>query len=665
MGYDPKLVTPFDGGGLVNYYKPWLIGDEAFPFIEDAYAWRGTVRKREGYSLLAVLPTTPIQGLRTFYVNTGASINEQLIGFSTTKAYLLVSSPAIQFNDISFFQTTGAAISWTGAVTDFFWTSNFAGSLWATNNVDPLRFWNGTPGALAVSGGWNNQRPTLNGANVLQRCAIVIPYKGRLVVLNTVEGTIDGAGNPTSQAFFFQRARWCQIGTPYVPATGGDPAVITPGTFVTQADAWRDDIPGRGGFIDADTTERIVSAAIVRDVLLVFFQNSTWRLRYTGNEVLPFIWERLNTQYGSESTFSTIAFDDAALTFSRRGFVASDTNTVDRIDEKIPDQSFFEMRYGTSSATLQYIQGIRDYYRQTAYWCYQDTQSTAASGVNNKVLAYNYLDKTYAIFNQPFRCFGYYKQFFDLQWQSATFSWANANFPWQGDEQSQFPLVVAGDTSNGNVYVVYDTTKDAQDNSTNFGFNIFTKRFNPYIAEGKRAKLAFVDVYCSTNPGGEITVNHYVDDQEVPVITKSVQLFSRGVNNITSITPGLVTTQIVTQNPHLLATGANVTLGAIVGSIGEVLNNQTYVATVVNATTITVLANTLGKVYVTAGYIYQGLFQDNTATYVRVYLGAIARMHQLQFTLTTAQIADPIKGLAQFEMQGFVAWFRKEGRIDR
>jgi preprotein translocase subunit YajC len=666
MSYEPKLVTPFDGGGLIEYYKPWLIGNQAFAVLDDAYAWRGTIRKREGYSLLATMPTSPVQGLRTYYLNTGSTLNEQLIGFSTTKAYLLVSSPATQFNDISFFQTSGAAISWTGTATDFFWTSNYAGSLWTTNNVDPLRFWNGTPGALAVSGGWNNQRPTLNGSNVLQRCLMVIPYCGRLVVFSTVEGTINaGTGAPTSSTFYFQRARWSQRATPYVPATGGDPAVITANSFGSDADAWRDDIPGRGGYADAATSERIVSAAIIKNTLIVFFQNSTWRLNYTGNEVLPFEWERINTQYGAEATFSTISFDEQALAFSRRGFIASDTNSVLRIDEKIPDQVFFKMKFGSDASTIQRIHGIRDYYRQMAYWCYQDTQTTGSA--NNKVLAYNYLDKTWARFNQPFRCFGYYKQFNDLQWQNATFAWSDANIPWQGSQQSQFPAVVAGDASNGNVYVVYDVIGNSQDKDgtvdvANFGFDIRTKRFNPYISEGRKCKLSYVDLYCTFNPGGEITVKHYVDDQSTPVMTKTVEIFSRGVISISSITVG-ATTQIVTATNHGLATGDEITIGSIVGTVSDVLNNQTFAVTVVNATTLTIAVNTIGLVYSSGGYIWESVLPQGDAKYVRVFLGAVAHMHQLQFTLTPAQIAEPTKGTAQFEMQGFVAWFRPEGRI--
>ena len=590
MNYEPRLISPFDNGGLITYYKPFLIGDQAFPVLEDAYAWRGSLWKREGYSLLATLPTVPVQGLKTYYLNTGSSQTEQTIGFSTTKAYLLISSPSIQFSNISFFQTTGAAISWTGTSADFFWASNFAGSLWATNNTDPLRFWNGTPGSLGVNGGWNNQRPTLDGsANVLQKCALVLPYKGRIVVLNTQEGTIDGSGNPLTSTNYFQRARWCQLGTPYVPASGGDPVVVTPSGFTTDTNSWRQDIPGRGGYIDADTNERVVSAGIIKDILIVFFQKSTWRLRYTGNEVLPFIWERINTQYGSESALSTVSFDEGALSFSRFGFVESDTNQVVRVDQKIPDQTFFEMRYGSSASSLQAVQGIRDYYRQTAYWCYQDTNQTAT--FNNQVLAYNYLDKTWAIFNQHFRTFGYYKQFFDLQWQNATFTWSSANSPWQGPQQSQFPQVLAAeaDPTSGNVYVVYETTSDAQDvnadgSLSNFNFDIVTKKFNPYLDQGHRCRLQYVDVYCSANDGGEFTLNAYIDDEEdTPQISKRVQI------------------------------------------------SET----------------------------------QRSARYVRVFLGAIGRLIQLELTLSSPQLADNESGQVQLEIQALVIWTRREGRIKR
>lgn len=639
------MIAPFDseGAGLVEYYKPWLIGNDAFPIIEDAYCWRGNVRKREGDILLGTLPTTPVQGLRTYLVP--GSGDQQLVAFSKTKSYLFNTGTQV-FDDINF-TPAPAAFFWTGGNDAYFWTCNYANAMWTTNfesTTDHIKFWNGS-----ATAGWSTHQPVVNGTTTLDGALIILPYKGRLVVLNTVEGGVA----------FRNRARWSQIGTPYLSATAG--VYVPPAPFnvvaATNNNSWRDDIPGRGGFIDADTSERIVSAGIVRDTLIVFFQRSTWRLRYTGNEILPFIWERINTQYGSEATFSTIPFDEALLTFSRFGFIAADTNSVARIDEKIPDQSF-QIETGTTLANLNRIHGIRDFYRQTAYWAYPAENTSVYP---DRVLDYNYLEKTWSRFNQSFRVFGYYNTFNDKTWANAGTSWETSDFPWSSPwNQNQFPQIVAGDSSlnSGNIYIVYDNVNIDQDDvsyditnitaanpavvttsvintfvtghsvlingvtgtmagtlNTNsftitvltqttfsinvdttaltytgggtatstvpYNFNIYTKRFNPYIKLGTRAKLAYVDIYCTGNVNSQITLHHYIDDEDgFPILTKTVNCSS-----------------------------------------------------------------------------------TNQAQYVRVFLGSIGRFHQLQLTLSSSQLEDPEQGTAQFEMQGMLLWFRPEGRI--
>lgn len=169
-----------------------------------------------------------------------------------------------------------------------------------------------------------------------------------------------------------------------------------PGPFSNDINAWRSDIPGKGGFNDADTSERIVSATIIKDTMIVYFQRSTWRLRYTGSEILPFIWERLNTQLGSESPYSTVAFDEVGITFSRYGWIAADTNDVARIDLDIPDDSFKFEGVNIGLSGLNKVQGIRDYYRNFAYFSYIPLNQSTTT----QIYAYNYIDKSWTIF-QP------------------------------------------------------------------------------------------------------------------------------------------------------------------------------------------------------------------------------------------------------------------------
>src|SRR4029077_9716800 len=63
---------------------------------------------------------------------------------------------------------------------------------------------------------------------------------------------------------FQQRVRFSQNGDPTDTANG-----------------WLEDVPGRGGYIDAPTKEAIISAEFLRDRLIVFFERSTWELVYT------------------------------------------------------------------------------------------------------------------------------------------------------------------------------------------------------------------------------------------------------------------------------------------------------------------------------------------------------------------------------------------------
>lgn len=732
MGYEPRLITFFNNG-LVKKFKPWLISNDAFPDISNAYPWRGVVKKREGYQFFAALPggDAPVQGLKN-WINP-STLSQTLVAFSITKSYAY--DPLLNiFVDISFL-ASGAAFSWINTINDYFWASNYAGSMWVTNNVPGqfMRYWTGV-----TVNGWSNFRPTVNGTTQMLRALIIIPYKGRLVALNTFE---TGASFPS-------RARWSQIGTPYTSnttatnitnITAANPAVVTvgstagfvigqpagildvqgsmasllnfnqfnvsaigggtitidvdttgltyvggtgtaqgPGTTVPPTPfqisifGWRDDIPGRGGYVDADTSERIVSAEIVKDVLIVAFQRSTWRLRYTGNEILPFIWERLNTQYGAESTFSNIPFDEDALFFSRFGWIASTTNDVARIDQQIPDDSFSVESTDSGLTGLARIQGIRDYYRQFAYWAFPAIEGSLNEP--DRIYAYNYIDKSWSIFTPsvPIRVFGSSSQNYDQTWQSLNApadTWANFNNAqsrWSSFGTSQnieFPQILGGDDA-GNVYTMFEFGSIRNsDNGTNFDFNILTKTFNPYIEKGLNCRIGYVDVYCTTLTGGEFTFNHYVNDQTTPVFSRKVEIFPRSQTAILHVFPGFQT-QFQTATPHNLINDQQVLITGMTGTIGDVMNNKQFSITRSSPDTFITDFNGQGYVWNGGGVIQVGLRPNyGSATYTRIYLGAVAHMHQFEFTLTNDQVADPLNGTAQFELQGMVIWSRPTGMI--
>lgn len=736
MGYEPRLISFFQNG-LVKAFKPWIISNEAFPEIYNAYPWRGVLKKREGFELLASLPAgdAPVQGLKN-WINP-ETLSQTSVAFSLTKGYSFDSITSMYQNISTYSLPAAAPFSWLNTANDYFWTSNYAASLWVTNYVpgDFMRYWIGT-----TNNGWSNFLPTVNGDSQVLRSLIILPYKGRLVMLNTVE----------SLGSFSSRARWSQIGTPYTSnslatsitaiAPGvttavtvnnvsgfiiGKPAGITfvtgsiasllnfnqfnvsnivgnvltldvdttgltytggtgiaqgPGTTVTPVPfnisifGWRDDIPGRGGYVDADTSERIVSAEIVKDILIVTFQRSTWRLRYTGNEILPFLWERLNTQYGCESTHSNIAFDEHALFFSRYGWIASTTNDVSRIDEQIPDDSFSVEAENSGLTGLSRVQGIRDYYRQFAYWTFPAVENPVVNQAD-QIYSYNYKDPSWSIFRPsvPIRVFGTSSQNYDQTWETLDapddqwFRFSNAQSTWSqfGSSQNlEFPQIIAGD-ANGNIYQMFEFGNTrTTDNQVNFNFNIKTKCFNPYIDKGLNCRIGYVDVYCTTVNGGEVTLNHYVNDQQNPVYTRKIETFPRSSLPLTQVTPGLVTL-FSTGAVNNLINNQLVTFANLRGTIADVLNNKTYPITLITPQSFSVAVDTSGYTWIanSGSVIFQERPGAGIARYTRVYLGAIAHMHQFEFTLTQEQLDDPLNGAAQFELQGMVIWSRAVGPI--
>lgn len=395
-------------------------------------------------------PGLPVMGLRT--LETEALNAEILIGFDQIFAYRYQDATP-DFVNLSTYKTTGTLFQWTGSDSNLFWTTNFARAFWATNFVpgfqptvdasagtgDGIR-WHDQD-LTAAGNGWINFLPPVTSTNFLLGSLIILPYKQTLIMLNTWEGP-DYAGRVN----FPQRARWNKIlATPYYVAP-------VPSGFQggAAADVWRSDLPGNGGFIDAPTSEHIVSAEFVKDTLIVYFEFSTWQLRFTGIKIQPFVWEKINTELGSVSTFSIVPFDKTTVAVGNVGIHACDSVSVSRIDQKIPDEIF---SIQNKNAGNKRVYGVRDYYSQLVYWAIPylgselnpDQTMVPTLIYPNKMLVYNYIDQSFSYFNDSFTCFGYHQDRLDKLWNNTFDTWSAGNFPWVTPQaQSEFPSVVGG-----------------------------------------------------------------------------------------------------------------------------------------------------------------------------------------------------------------------------
>jgi hypothetical protein len=557
MAYDRFLIAPINSG-LQSDLRPWLIPDDAFQTLNNAYVFRGRVRKRFGgrlmgsgwanaqtaplYSRLRIqvntitagaatgtvpggtavaavgqmfsigneiftvpsagnpvtmldtgpipavtatydttsgvytfagvsaadmtpvwfYPDLPVMGLTIYEV--GPINNQPTFGFDTRFAYAFAGG---------FWQRSGTAM-WHGGDINFFWTSNWRGNtpanivLFVSNfycvnynglgnaNDDPIWWFNGTTWT-AASGAtafyFMPQNPTTTPPTPLApqtgqyvvTARIVIPFKNRLLLLNTVENNgANTGGTANTNTNYVNRCRYSFNGSPFAQNAWYEPN--TKDNSGTTAG-----VAAGAGFIDATTEEAIISAEFIKDRLIVYFERSTWEIAYTGNAILPFVWQKINTELGSESQQSSVPFDKVILTIGNTGVHACSGTNVERIDTKIPDEVFeiFNKNIG-----VQRVGGIRDYFVEMVYWTFPSDDENPNNVYPNRVLVYNYRNNSWALNDDCITSFGYFEQQAGATWASTLDTWEEANRSWRsGTVATQFRQVIAGN-QQGFVFIV-------------------------------------------------------------------------------------------------------------------------------------------------------------------------------------------------------------------
>lgn len=515
MAKDRFFIGPVNTG-LQNDVRPWLIPDDAFALLNNAYIYHGRVRKRFGSRLMngnvpaataqlssrlrvqigttdgngdisttvpgsifkigqmfsigtqmftvyqtgtpAAMYITGAATLGTYNTTTGAVVingaaattavyfypAEPVMGLITYDTANINDEPVYAFDTQFAYQFTGAwqrlgTAVWTGTNADanskFFWGANYRGTnandkiLFISNfnftstltNSDPIRYWDGTV--------WANLQPQFNSTatSTILTARCIVPFKDRLLLLNVVENTGVAPGTNTQ---YPNRVRFSQNGSPF------------------DASAWREDLAGRGGYLDAPTSEAIITCEFLKDRLIVFFERSTWELVYTGNEILPFRWQQINTELGVESTFSVVPFDKVVIGVGNVGVHACNGANVERIDDKIQDE-VFSIHNGNEGVLRVY--GIRDYVTEMIYWTFPSDVPNPT--FPNRVLTYNYKNGAWAFFDDSITCFGYYQEQSDITWEDLPQPWQEVTLQWDsGVLQSQFRNVLAGN-QEGYVFV--------------------------------------------------------------------------------------------------------------------------------------------------------------------------------------------------------------------
>lgn len=374
--------------------------------------------------------------------------SEPVMALANIETYNLLNRPALAFDTQFAYQYTGAfwnrigptvgsqfhgtnsqffnICNWHGITSDLYsvFVTNFNATVPANANDDPMWSYDGTG-----IGGWAAYQPALEpgiAGRFIRSAKLIVAFKERLLLLNTVEN--DHSGGLGVNTAYTNRCRISHAGNPL--ATN---AFYEPNTVGWDGGSW----------IDASTKEDIIGAQFIKDRLIVFFERSTWELAYTYNNEQPFVWQKLNTELGSESTFSSVPFDKAILTVGGTGIHSCNGSNVVRIDDSIYSK-IFEIRNDNNGPSR--VAGIRDYFTEMVYWTFPSSNSdNYAVTYPNQVLVYNYKEGVWAINDDSITAFGYFEQTTGVTWAMFDLPWYSLPTPWSGGAmQKEFQKVLAG-----------------------------------------------------------------------------------------------------------------------------------------------------------------------------------------------------------------------------
>lgn len=706
--YTPHLIANYRTG-LDREVEPWLLPADAFATFQNAYLKRGVINKRQGTSVFANFFAAQglISGISQFnpavvtQINHGFTTGQQVyisgvVGMTPinnrlyTVSVLDPNTYSVDVDSSGFPAYINGGIAWfnpglpimgiktflnasgsketlffntrrfgvydpngvngyifaqggpyTGGLTNrfadyfsgdnsnFFWTENYRSSttntdnkLYITNNIDNIYTWDGTTYAPFLP------QYGATVSDVVNRCTFIFAFKQRLLLLATEE---NGVNRP-------QRARWCQAQNPTI---------------------WRDDIPGQGGFVDAPTGDFIVSAAFLKDILVVQFTNSWWTLRPTADPALPFRWDKITDNRPVNAPYASVSYDKSVTGIGQGGIVECNGVQVDRIDGKIPDfvneinQANFNKIYAA-----RYLQ---EYQTWTLYPSLTNT-------VSDEVLVLNEQEGSWSIYDLPLSCLGFVNTEKDLTWAdyqeypgdpTATeppYVWVAAegeqDFGEQrwvsGYLQTGYPLFLGGG-HNGTIYQL-----DVNDDDQGFPIpmEIVSGNWNPYKDKGIGAQLGYIDFFVDSDPVSQIQVQFFVNNETAPYKTQNIDLLPQ--ENVVGNVLGMAQTNpvLIAMNNHNLNTGDEIKLYRVEGMIS--LNGGRYTVTVINDDYFFLngVDGTILDVYTGNGIAVRGDF-EGLKIWKRIFSGSIGYGHSIKILNNSTD--QPIR------IHAIMPWFRPAG----
>ncbi len=506
---DRFFIAPYDEkSGLQTDVKPWLVPDEAFSELENAYVFRGRVRKRFGSRWLGDNSL-----VSRFRVNVGVIAGGSLAGnirtiladagftpaigqaFSASNIVFTVWNPAPGAQQM--LRTDGSLAPATYNLTD----SSFNITATGLPNGTIVYFYPDLP----VMGLLSYEQSTINDEFIIgfdTRYAYQYIGGWERLATEATPGAAVWTGNDTQ---FFWSANWSGLNASdkvfYVTNFNENEPNFMRYFFGGSWNNFRPQIDATPNFLNS---ARILVVFKNRLVALNTWEGpaaplpgtnypnrarfsqvgdplsaTSWRqdLPNKGNAIdastteaiitAEFVKDRLIV-YFERSTWELVYTSNQAYPFTwqqiNTELGAEATNSIIPFDkvclgvgnvgihacngsnvERIDDKIPDEVfEIHNVDGGIERVYGIRDFFVEMVYWSLPDTDATADFPYPSRVLVLNYKTGTWAFNDDSITAFGYFQPTTGVTWDSETVSWDDSEGWDSGSVQSKFRQVIGG-----------------------------------------------------------------------------------------------------------------------------------------------------------------------------------------------------------------------------
>jgi hypothetical protein len=255
------------------------------------------------------------------------------------------------------------------------------------------------------------------------------------------------------------------------------------------------------GLIQLDTYEEIQGASILGQWIALNLTQSNWTLEKTRDAFNPYYPRKIPSVVGTDAPFGFAQWDGQIISLGKTGILQMNNQQSLRIDSKIPNFA----REDIEPLNFNVTYGGFDRYNSQFLFSYIDNGSGENS--QNRVLSYNYEEKSWAIFNLRLSVFGQTDIGQSLTWnqidETIKDSWARWDTTeelWNEIGQTEsVQKTLAGDTLG----FIYELNQD------------FDDYFEPISAITQAAQAVVTVAATNFDVGDQVVIENVTDMIEI------------------------------------------------------------------------------------------------------------------------------------------------------